>query len=40
VALLLATLVCLWGLRMGWAVDRSRSTILPKRGTRGPPGVR
>jgi hypothetical protein len=40
VALLLATLVCLWGLRMGWAVDRSRSTSLPKRGTRGPPGVR
>jgi hypothetical protein len=36
VALLLATLVCLLVLRIGWAVDRSLSTIMPKRGPEGP----
>jgi hypothetical protein len=40
VALLLATIVFLLVLWVGWAVDRSLSTIMPKRGGRGTPSVR
>jgi hypothetical protein len=40
VALLLAAIVCLWVLRIGWAVERSLRTIMPKRGASGTPGVR
>jgi hypothetical protein len=37
---LLAAVVCLLGLGIGWAVDRSLSTIMPTRGDKGTPSVR
>ncbi len=40
VALLLAAVVVLLVLGIGWAVDRSLSTIMPKRGDKGTPSVR
>jgi hypothetical protein len=39
-ALLLAAVVVLLVLWIGWAVDRSLRTIMPKRGDQGPPSVR
>jgi hypothetical protein len=40
VAFLLATVILLLVLWIGWAVDQSLSTIMPKRGDRGTPVVR
>lgn len=40
VAFLLATVEFLLVLRIGWAVDRSLRTIMPKRGDKGTPSVR
>jgi hypothetical protein len=39
-ALLLAAVVVLLVLGIGWAVDRSLRTIMPKRGDKGTPSVR
>jgi hypothetical protein len=40
VALLLAAVVILLVLRVGWAVERSLSTVRPTRGDKGTPSVR